>query len=149
MTSRWREIEDHTADTGIEVWGGTLKEVLLESAAAFSELTSIDFTDVGMGIKHEVTIEEDSADFLLHAFLNELLYLFDSKQFLAHTWIKPTIIETPDTYVFSCTLQGGTFVRGQHESGMEIKAVTWHRLSCEKIEEGEDEQWYAEVILDI
>ena len=149
MNSTWREIEDHTADAGIQVWGTSLKEILLESGGAFSELTSADFTDVGNGIKHEVMIEEDSADFLLHTFLNELLYLFDAKHFLAHTWIKPTIIETPDTYVFSCTLQGGTFVRGTHESGMEIKAVTWHQLSCEKIEEGEDNLWYAEVIFDI
>ena len=149
MDSMWREIEDHTADTGIQVWGDTLKEILLESASAFSELTSDSFTEVGSGIRHEVMIEEDSADFLLHSFLNELLYLFDAKHFLAHIWIKPTIIETPDTYVFSCTLQGGTFVRGTHESGMEIKAITWHQLSCDKVEEGDETMWYAEVIFDI
>jgi SHS2 domain-containing protein len=131
------------------VWGNSLKEILLEAGSAFSELTSESFTDVGSGIRHEVMIEEDSADFLLHTFLNEVLYLFDSKHFLAHTWIKPTIIETPDTYVFSCTLLGGTFVRGQHESGMEIKAITWHQLSCEKIDDGQEAMWYAEVIFDI
>lgn len=149
MASEWVEIEDHTADAGILVKADTLKGVLLEAGAAFSELSSNDFTDVGNGITHEVFIEEESSDFLLHTFLNELLYLLDSKHFLAHTWIKPTIIETPETYVFSCKLQGGTFVAGQHESGMEIKAITWHRLSCDKIEEGEDEAWLAEVIFDI
>lgn len=150
MASRWVEIEDHTADAGIMIHGSTLKEILLEGGAAFSELTSDSFTEVGLGIKHEVMIEEESADFLLHTFLNELLYLFDAQNFLANTWIKPTIIETPDSYVFSCTLQGGTWVHGQHESGMEIKAVTWHRLSCDKMMgDPKNEAWYAEVIFDI
>jgi SHS2 domain-containing protein len=149
VASEWVEIEDHTADAGILVHATTLKEVLVESMAAFSELTSFDFTSVGEGIEHDILIEEETSDFLLHTLLNEVLYLFDSKHFLAHTWIKPTLIETPETYVFSCKLRGGTFISGQHEAGMEIKAVTWHRLSCEKMEEGEDEAWFAEVIFDI
>ncbi len=146
--SEWKEIEDHTADAGIQVWGASLKEILLEAGSAFSELTSESFTEVGSNIRHEVMIEEDSADFLLHTFLNEVLYLFDSKHFLAHSWLQPTIIETPDSYVFTCTLQGGTFVRGQHESGMEVKAITWHMLSCARAEDAKD-GWFAEVIFDI
>jgi SHS2 domain-containing protein len=147
--AEWKEIEDHTADAGIIVMADYLNELLVEAASAFSELTSDDFTNVGGTIAHEVTIEEHSADFLLHAFLNEVLYLFDSKHFLANTYIRPRVIETPDSYVFTVTLRGGTFVREQHECGMEVKAITWHNLVCEKIEEGADEQWYAEVIFDI
>jgi SHS2 domain-containing protein len=145
MMAEWREIEDHTADSGIEVWADNLRELLIEASSAFYELSTPDFADVGSNIKHEVIIEEEDEEFLLHSFLNECLYLLDSKHFIANTWLKPKIIATPDSYVLSCTLQGGTFVRGQHESGMEVKAITWHQLVCMKADEG----WYAMVIFDI
>ncbi len=146
MASSWVEIDDHTADTGMEIFADELEEVFLEAAGAFSEMTSEDFDMVGSSIHHSITVEEEDLVNLLHSWLNEILYLFDSKHFLANGWKQLRIIETDETFVLTCELHGGTFVYGEHEAGTEVKAVTWHNLTLEPTQ---DDTWYACVILDI
>jgi len=142
----WNEIEDHTADMGIDAWADSFEELMVECMSAFSELTSPDFSDVGSSICHEIVVEGKEPDYVLHELLNELLVLFDTKHFLGNTWKQPQMIDTPDGIVFSVTICGGTFVAGQHEPGAHIKAVTWHQLTCDTLQDG---TWYSLVIFDI
>lgn len=142
----WVEIEDHTADMGIEAWEDTLEDLLVECMAAFAELTSPDFDEVGSSICHDIVVEGEEPDYVLHEALNEVLYLFDTKFFLPNVWRKPQLIDTPDGFVFSVSLHGGTFHAGQHEPGAHIKAVSWHQLTCDKLEDG---TWYSMIIFDI
>jgi SHS2 domain-containing protein len=146
MASTYVEIEDHTADTGIEVYADTIEELFLEAGTAFAEMTTPDFTDLGSNIHHSITIEEEDLVNLMHSWLNEMLYLFDSQHFLRHGFVKFGIMETGDTFVLVCTLIGGTFVYGQHEAGIEVKAITWHNLT---VEMAQDDTWYSAVIFDI
>lgn len=143
---QWIEIEDHTADAGIEIWAENALELFYEAGAAFSELSSIDYTDVGSSIHHDLTLEEDDLENLLHSFLNEALYLFDSQHFLANVWQGMKIISLPDGFCLTVTLHGGTFVHGDHEAGLHVKAITWHQLEVDQMEDG---SWYARVIFDI
>lgn len=142
----WREIEDHTADMGIEAWADTFEDLMVECMSAFSELTSPDYQDVGNSIMHSLVVEGEEPDYVLHELLNELLYLFDTKHFLGNVWRKPQVVDTPDGLVFSVEMHGGTFHLGQHEPGAHIKAVSWHQLSCDVLD---DETWYSLVIFDI
>lgn len=142
----WQEIEDHTADMGIDAWSDSLEGLYIECMSAFSELTSPDYDDVGRSIVHELVVEGEEPDYVLHELMNELLYLFDTKHFLGNVWQKPQLIDTPDGIVFTVKVYGGTFVLGQHEPGAHIKAVSWHQLTCDKLDDG---TWYSLIIFDI
>jgi SHS2 domain-containing protein len=142
----WAEIEDHTADVGIEAWSNDFEGLLIECCSAFSELTSPDYEDVGSSISHEIVVEGKEPDSVLQELLSEMLVLFDTKHFLANTWGRLQVIDTSDGLVVSVAARGGTFVQGQHTPGAQIKAVTWYQLTCDVLEDG---TWYALVIFDV
>ncbi|MHA1949361.1 MAG: archease [Candidatus Thorarchaeota archaeon] len=145
--AKWREF-DTTADTGIEVWAASVLEVMIEAGGAFSELTT-EVDDILYTDEHEIIVEEDGYDVLLHSFLNELLYLLDTKKFVAIGFRKPRIVVSNGTVVFAVTAMGGIFNPEKHESITEIKAVTWHMLTFDKIADVGAHQWYARVVFDI
>lgn len=142
----WIEMDDHTADIGVEAWEDSLDKLFIENAIAFANLTSPDFDNVGSTLTHSVVIEAYSQSMVLHEFLNEILYLFDTKNFLPNGYKNASVIRTPDSIVFSVTLVGGTFVPEIHEVGAHIKAITWHMLTCEELDDG---TFYSMVIMDV
>jgi SHS2 domain-containing protein len=69
-----------------------------------------------------------------------LLYLFESKRFLAREF-EAAVEESR----VSATVRGETYDPARHILAHEVKAVTYHGLTVEQASDG----WRAEVILDI
>ena len=79
-------------------------------------------------------------EYLLLDWINELLFLFESKKFLASQF-DATVCDDG----VRGTVHGEPYDSARHALAHEVKAVTYHGLKVEPTEGG----WLAEVILDI
>lgn len=134
------EMLDHIADIQVRVHGDNLKELF--SNAAYALFSSIaDLANVTASTK--VVVEARAADLegLLVQWLSELLFLFETRQLL---FVAFDIKDITDT-VIKADVFGEKLDREKHAVNNEIKAVTYHQLKIEKL----DDHWIAEIIFDI
>lgn len=137
------EIIEHTADIGIKVTAPT-PETLFETCA----LGMMEIIVEGHSYKDEEPVVEiplnlqgsDTED-LLYAFLSEILYLFDGESIIPLSFKGSRLVNCE----FSTALEGIHFNRKMHDIGTEIKAITFHNMKIENIEN----KWQTDVIFDI
>jgi protein archease len=116
---------ESSSDVVIESEAGDLGEALVFLAQAFSHVvtagTRIEPADAR---QVEVTSEGGLAD-LAVAFVNELIFLFDTQRFLP---VEGTleVSKGPDGHVARGTLKGEAFDPERHALGTEVKAATLH-----------------------
>ncbi len=131
---------DHTADLGIRVYGKDLKELLENSARALMEtLTDIDTVEP----KDEVAIEaegETPEELLIH-WLEEVLYLHFVKKYLFRNFK----IESLGKKKLGAVARGELIDPKRHEVNFDIKAVTYHDLNIERV----DDKLKVDIIFDI
>ena len=131
---------DHTADLGIEVFGGTIEELYAGAAMALFDLLT-DTEAIRMTQVRTIAVEgEDPADLLVN-FLRELLSTWNSTGFLGRDC---TIREVTPRRL-TALLEGEPCDPARHRIKKEIKAVTYHQASVEKTEEG----WRARMVFDV
>lgn len=143
----WREY-DTTADTGIEVEGRSPEDVFVTAGHAFAALTT-NPTTIKMTERHEIRVYDVENDLLLVNFLNELLYLLETEDFVPVQFRKAYHVNdlpSSEPKLFSVIALGGKWEKGVHESRTEIKAVTYHALKFEKVKR---KVWNARVVFDI
>jgi len=117
----------HTADLGIEVFGGTAGELFTNAAFAIFDL----ITDLERVEIHEIrTIKSEGVDQddLLVNFLRETLYLFNGDHWLAKQF---SLLEFGDDRLVA-EAKGEPFDPGRHRIKTELKAVTYHQLGIRK-----------------
>jgi len=135
------EFFDHTADVGVHVSGGTLKELFTNAAAALYEA-------LGQLEKSEIRdqklleIEAATPEDLLHDWLAELLYEVEVNHLL-YDEVEITEL-TPQR--MAATLYGGEIDFDRSQVNEEIKAITYHELRVEQLP---DATWRATVIVDV
>ena len=133
-------IFDHTADLGVEVTGATLEELYAGAALALFDLLT-DLSSVRAGVAREIVVSgEDPADLLVN-FLREILYGWNGDGFL----MKSCLIREVKPKRLKALLRGEPFDPARHRIQQEIKAVTYHQASVEKMGDG----WVARVIFDV
>ena len=133
-------ILDHTADIGLEVHGADLAELFANAARGmFQILVSPETVKPIDEFPVEVTAQ--SPENLLLNWLSELLYLFSAKALVLARF---EIIDIDCQHV-SAKCFGQTIDQSRHELHTEIKAVTYHDLKVEKLDEG----FRAQVLFDI
>jgi len=136
---------DHTGDLGMEVPGESREKVLARAAEALFDLLAerdrIQETET-----RTVRAEgEDAADLLVN-FLRECLYLFSGKGFL----VRSASVRPLEGMSVEAELRGEPFDPGRHRIRAEIKAVTWHRASLERVARGPGgDRWEGRVIFDV
>jgi SHS2 domain-containing protein len=136
------EVFDHTADIGLRIQAATLEELFVDSARGLFALIVNNPDDVRPKESVEVSLagNKDELDYLFFDWLNELLFLFDSRQLL----LSEFAVRLSDAGV-QATVHGERFDPARHRLEHELKAITYHGLKVEQI----GEQWTAEVVLDI
>lgn len=133
-------IFDHTADLGVEATGATLEELYAGAAFALFDLLT-DLSAVRAGVAREIIVSgEDPAELLVN-FLRENLYGWNGEGFL----MKSCLIREVKPQRLSALLRGETYDPARHRILKEIKAVTYHQASVEKI----GNVWVARVIFDV
>ncbi len=136
---RYRFI-DHTADVAFEVYGKDLEELIVNSTSAFYEaFVYLDKLKIDRELK--ITVEADSADYLLFRWLNELLFAFDT-EFFAGKEFEVEVSEDGNLKAEG-TLRGGRL--SPEIVKVEPKAITLHNFKVEKKNDG----WLAFVVVDI
>jgi len=134
------ELIDISGDAGIRAFGKSLEDLFLNTAAGMYSLIA-NPRSVSTPKSVEVESRGCSIEGLLVAWLNELIFYFDTYGFIGR---EVRIHELHDTLIKS-TVTGEDFDPEKHGRGLLIKAATYHKL---KIERKED-HWEAVVIFDI
>ncbi len=117
------EILEHTADIGIMAYGQDLKETFANAAKGVFSIIA-DLKRVRAESKREVTVEAADIESLLVAWLNELVFLFDTQQFLGK---KFEITELEPKHLKAIVF-GEKVDTNRHRIKTGIKATTYHRL---------------------
>ncbi|MDA8157084.1 MAG: archease [Actinomycetota bacterium] len=129
-----------TGDAGIKASGATLEEAFAAAAEGFYSL----LTDTEK-IREEKTIEVkakgDNLESLLVNFLNELVFIFDTKGMLG----KKVAVSTLGNGTATAGISGEEFDPERHPRGLLVKAATYHNLKVEN----KNGRWEVEVIFDI
>ena len=136
------EFVDHTADIIIRASGDTLAEAF---AAAADGMFSIITDTSRIEPRQEVTFSISSIDRpgLLVAFLSELIVRHEVDRLLLTDF---TVVFNGETDL-TATGRGELFDRSRHESGMHVKAVTYHMLEIKDGPPGEP--CHVQVLFDV
>ena len=134
------DILDHTADIGIVAYGKDITEVFINAGKG---LFSLIINSVEVSIKNTkmITVTAPDMEALLVNWLNELIYLLDTRYLLFKNFEVSKISETE----IKAKAYGEKLDAKRHHLKREVKAATYHRLKIEKTTSG----WQAQVIFDI
>jgi len=121
----------HTADLGIEVFGGTAEELFANAAFAIFDLIT-DPDCVELRETRRICVEGVDKDDLLVNFLRESLYLFNGERWLAGEFV---LVEFADESLVA-EAKGEPFEPARHRIKTELKAVTYHQLGIRETPEG-------------
>jgi SHS2 domain-containing protein len=136
------EIIDAGSDAGIMASSFTIEGLFRDLAMGmYSMATGLD--EVEASEVERVEIASHSLDGLLVAWLNELVYLLDSRGFVASK-VEITSLDTEGLRLMA-VLGGECLDSERLGHGLLIKAATYHGLSIGK----QDGRWSAEVMFDI
>jgi SHS2 domain-containing protein len=134
---------EHTADVGVEVRAATLDALFVDAAAGLCEV----ITDVSrIAAREERTFEvaAEALDLLLVAWLEELLYRFDTAGEL-YPRGEVRISGDGGAPSLRAQMRGERFDAARHPLKVQVKAITYHGLELARDEQG----WRARVIFDL
>ncbi len=142
MTTLPYEVFEHTADIGIHAYGNTLAELFIHAAQGMESLM-VAPEQVQTTTSRQITVEGHDNVSLLIAWLNELIFLFDTEYLLFHSFT----IETIGATRLNAQAFGEAYDVQRHDLSSAIKAVTWHEASVIQSDKGY--KYKARIIFDI
>ena len=135
---------DHPSDVYVEVRAKSLKEAFALGGMAVYEVMT-DVSRVRKKEKIEVTVEGFDLYSLLYNWLEELIYLFDSKGFLGSEVKVEEVVERDEGFKLKAVIIGERYDANRHESKTAIKAATYHLMEIKR----EDDEYVVRFVLDI
>jgi SHS2 domain-containing protein len=129
-----------TADVAFIAYGKDLNELFANAALAMFEVM-INTKQVEKKEEEKVYIEGHDLESLMFNWLNELLYVSDSKN-LAFSEFDVKIDEK--SFKLEAVCKGEEINPQKHETRTVVKAATYHQMKIWK-----EDVWKAQVILDI
>jgi SHS2 domain-containing protein len=136
------ETFEHTADLGLRIFGGDLRDVFQTAAAALFDTVVANRDQVAVTETESITLAAESPEELLIAWLNELIFRSETKQRL-YTQFDVHLDDAGRR--LNATIGGEPIDFARHALDHEVKAATRHALCLKRDTNG----WLAEVILDI
>jgi len=137
------EILEHTADIGIAAYGKTKREVFINAAKGMFEIIAGENKTLKENFCDKIKLEADNLEGLLFAWLNELLYISETKLVVLNKFE----IKDLSNNKIEAEVGGAKINPPSVKIEKEIKAVTYHRL--EIIKDEKNGLWSAQVIFDI
>ena len=128
----------HTADIKFRVYGSSLNKLFENSALAMKH--AVYSGKINTKIKKSFIVKGKDLEALLYNFLEELLILFDSDDFIASK-INVKIDKTK--LLLNCEVIGDKIKN--YDIGLTIKAVTYNSMYVKKSKTG----FEAQVVLDV
>ncbi|MEA3454543.1 MAG: archease, partial [Candidatus Caldatribacteriota bacterium] len=125
------EILEHTADIGIAAYGKNKREVFINVAKAMFEIIDGGNKTLKENFYDKIKLEADNLEGLLFAWLNELLYISETKLVI----LSKFKIKDLSNNKIEAKVEGIKINPPSVKIEKEIKAVTYHRLEIKKDEE--------------
>jgi SHS2 domain-containing protein len=135
------ETFEHTADLGLRVRAADLNGLFADAGRGLFSLMVANLDAVKPVEEVSLAVVGEDLDYLLFDWLNELLYLFETRR-LVLAEFKVRV----DALGVRATARGEPFDPSRHQPEHEVKAITYHELNVDQEQDG---SWLAEVIVDI
>ena len=133
------EILEHTADAGVIAYGTDLGQAFANAAQGlFSLITDLD--DVDEVLRRDIELTAADREGLLVAWLNELIYIFDSQNILFKRFDITSLSDTK----LRASIYWERVDRLKHELKTGVKAATYHMLKIDQ-----NDGYRAQVLFDI
>jgi len=136
-----------TADVAFKAWGKTLGELFTSCANALLAIMVAHPESICPAEERTVEIQAETLDFLLHQFLQEIIYFKDAQRLFLK--VKNLVIESSENdgklWLLRATLVGETIELHEDELLADIKGITFHDFSLEN----KDNQWEATITVDV
>ena len=132
------------ADVAVEVLEKTLEGLFASAAEALLQIQVEDIDSVHRKLQQTVVVTHEKIDLLLYRFLQELIFLKDSKRLL----LRPeeiSIEKQEGGYRLKAKLAGEILDPLRHKQGVDVKAVTLHMFEVKQLASG----WEATIVFDI
>jgi len=134
------EIIPHPSDTGIIAYGGDLKELFQNAAYGMFSLMA-DIENVSPRVEFKVGAKGEDKESLLVNFLNELIFIEDSKKVL----LKDFKIQALSDTMLTMVARGERIDLKRHTVLRSLKAATYNQLEIKQ----EGARWSAKVVFDV
>ncbi len=139
-SARGHRTFDHTADIGVEAWSRTFEEALAEVGLGLQAVI-VHAGSVRPAHSRKFTVEATDEASLVVAWLSELLFAFE-----VDGWLSTSIdVSLTGASSLVATCVGESFDEARHETGVGVKAVSYHQLSVQH----DDSGVHLRVILDV
>lgn len=134
------ELTEHTADVGIRAFGPTRADVFEQAALAMFSLIC-DPATVRPREDERVVLSADSDELLLAAWLNELLFIFETRRFVFSSFVVDGVAEGR----LWARARGEKQDAKRHRFDAQVKAATYHGIELRRTDDG----WEGAVVLDV
>jgi len=133
-----------TADIVFEATGRDLGELFSHAADAMMNVMIDNIEAIQARETRQIELSNEKPDMLLFDLLQELIFLKDAERLLLRTR-EIQIAERNENYFLKTMAEGEQLDAERHHQRADVKAVTLHDFSVERMERG----WKARVLLDI
>ncbi|HWC88486.1 MAG TPA: archease [Pirellulales bacterium] len=134
------ETFEHTADLGLRVRAADLPSLFADAGRGLFSIIVAGGVQVQPQEEWRCELSGSRLDELLFDWLNELLYVFESRHLLLAEF---HVVLAGEQLTAQC--RGEPWDPARHQLEHEVKAITYHGLRVEQTADG----WLAEVIVDI
>ena len=131
---------DHTADFGIHVFGKNEKALFENAGLAMFELL-VEAGNPGKCHRHRISVKGEDRPDLMVNWLRELLYHWTVRENI----LRSVEVEQLASGRISAWVDLEPFKAEHHSILNEIKAVTYHQIQAESV----DDHWEARIIFDV
>src|SRR5258708_3681763 len=121
MSQKPYEVFEHTADVGLHAYGSTLPELFIHAAQGMESLMASP-EQIDVQVSREIVVEGHDVVSLLIAWLNELVFLFDSEYLIFRQFEIESLTETD----LKGRASGEPYDAQRHDLSSAITALTSH-----------------------
>ena len=132
----------HTADAKFQAFGETLEEAFGNAALATASLMW-DWQEIEPKVELEVEIKGKDLEQLLSGFLEEIIYLLDSRSFLLSSSDHIRIDKTEGLYRLKALFRGDNYSEKYKIHG-DVKAITYNEMEIES-----KDRFMVQVVVDV
>ncbi|MBW2987853.1 archease [Candidatus Woesearchaeota archaeon] len=135
---------EHVADLKFQAFGKSLEEAFANAAIALYDFVT-KTEQIEPKIEEKIEVESEDNKSLLYDFLEQFLFLIDTKQFLLHEIKEIKITRKNHDKLKLTAIAVGDTADGKYEIGGDVKAVTYNDMFIKK----EKDQYIIQVLMDI
>lgn len=123
---------DHTADVQVKSWGRNLEQAFAQTAYSLMATITPDLNKINPKIEKVLKVEAEDKEALLFDFLSEFLYIFDVEELVFSEIEVKSVKKVNEQFELQAILKGEKFDKTKHDSGIEVKAITYSFMKIEE-----------------